>query len=247
MTTTSASSPAATGMRAPGYARALLLLNAIVAWAGVLLSFTMNITGAYLGDEDPSKPSILGNIPSGHDTPLERFLDWSTYFTIWSNITVAVVLTVLVARPELFARPDLVGGVWRALRLDSVLMITITGIVYNLLLAEGGKSGWDLVNNTLVHVLTPLLTVLVWLVAGPRGPLSLRVVAGAMVLPLVWAAYALIRGAVVGAYPYPFLDVSAKGLGPVLAFVAVIVVVAVVLALVLVALDRVLPPRAPRV
>ena len=90
----------------------------------------------------------------------------------------------------------------------------------------------------------PILTLLVWLLAGPRGLLTARTIAPALVLPLVWAVVALVRGAVVGAYPYPFLDVAKNGLASVLAFIAVILVVAVVLAFGLLALDRVLPPRA---
>jgi len=232
--------------RTPPWGRPLIAVNAVVSWFGVVLSAYLSVSGYYLGKEDPAKPSILGNIPSGHDQWYERLFDWLTYFTIWSNITVAVVLTFLWLRPDLFVRRDLGGLVWRALRLDGLLMIVITGIVYNLILATGGKSGADLVSDTTLHVVVPLLTLVVWLLVGPRGMLDLRVIAASLVLPTVWAAMALVRGAVVGAYPYPFLDVAKNGLASVLAFVGVILVVAVVLALVLLALDRVLPPRATR-
>ena len=83
----------------------------------------------------------------------------------------------------------------------------------------------------------PLLTPIVWIIAGPRGLITLRTIALALVLPLLWAGFALVRGLVVGAYPYPFLDVEANGLPSVLTFVAVIVVVAVLLALLLMAVD----------
>ena len=137
------------------YTRPLLATDAVVAWLGVAISFTLTISGYYLGSEKLDKQSILGNVPSGHDSPLERIIDWSTYFTIISAITVAVVLTVLMLRPALFTREDRVGGIWRALRLDSVLMIVITGIFYWLLLAEGRKIGWDLVDSTILHTVTP--------------------------------------------------------------------------------------------
>lgn len=234
----------ATDLRTPSWGRPLLATNALVAWCAVTFSAYLSVSGYYLGKEDLSKPSILGNLPAGHDQWYERLFDWLTYFTIWSNLTVAIVVTVLWLRPDLFVRSDAVGTVWRALRLDSVLMIAITGIVYRLILASGGKTGADLVSDTLVHVVVPLLTAAVWLLAGPRGLLTVRTIAPALVLPLVWAVVALVRGAVVGAYPYPFLDVAKNGLASVLAFIGVILVVAVVLALVLLALDRVLPPRA---
>lgn len=233
-------------LRAPSWGRPLLAANAVVAWCAVVFSAYLSVSGYYLGKEDPSKLSLLGNLASGHDQWYERLFDYLTYFTIWSNITVAVVLTVLWLRPHLFVRADGIGLVWRALRLDSVLMIAITGIVYNLILATGGKSGADLVSDTALHVVVPILTLVVWLLAGPRGLLSPRMIAASLVLPIVWAVVALVRGAVVGAYPYPFLDVAKNGLASVLAFVGVILVVAVVLAFVLLALDRVLPPRDRR-
>jgi hypothetical protein len=204
------------------------------------VSFALNISGHYVDQVDPTKPTILGNIAGGIDTPLERFLDWITYFTILSNILVAVVVTLLAVRPGLFIRQDGVGVLWRTLRLDGLLMITITGIVYNLLLATGGKSGWDLVSNTMLHMVTPLVTLIVWIIAGPRGLVTARVIGLSLLLPLLWAAFALIRGGIVGAYPYPFLDVSSNGLASVLTFILAIVIVAVCLAFVLMGIDAAL-------
>jgi hypothetical protein len=229
-----------TALQMPSYGRLLLILNAILAWGAVLLSLTLNLTGYYVGNEDPSKPTILGNVPGGVDTPLERFLDWSTYFTLWSNVVGAIVITVLLARPGLFTRTDRTGAIWRALRLDTVLMIIVTGVVYNALLASGPKEGWDFLSNMMVHIVMPIVTPLVWLVAGPRRLVRQSTIFAALVLPLIWAAYALIRGQVIGAYPYPFLDVSANGWVSVLTFIAVILVVAIVLGYVLLGLDRVM-------
>jgi hypothetical protein len=228
-------------------ATTLLVTNAAVAWIGVAISLTLAVTGnnKHL---DPANPTQIGNLASGVETPLERFFDWLSYFTIWSNVLVAVVVTVLVTRPVLFARTDRVGTVWRALRLDSVLMIVVTGIVYNLLLAKGGLTGWPLVSNTFVHVITPILTTLVWLIAGPRGLMSHRVIFGALVVPVVYVVWALVRGAAIGAYPYPFLDVAVKGYPYVLAFVCGLIAFAVLLAYVLWAVDtglgRLTRPRA---
>jgi hypothetical protein len=224
-------------LMAPRYARPLFWINAIIAWCGVVLSFLLNFTGYYNDTLDPSKPSIIGNVANGIDSPLERFFDWLTYFTVLSNIVVAVVLTVLVLRRGYFAHTDRVGATWRALRLDSILMIVITGVVYNLLLAEGPKTGWDLVNNSLEHIITPIVTLLVWLIAGPRGLINIRVIGLSMILPLLWAGGALLRGAAIGSYPYSFLDVSSDGLVSVLVFIAMIMVVALILAFALLGLD----------
>ncbi len=73
----------------PAYARVFFWINAVVAWLAVGVSFTLAVTGYYVDTMDPATPTILGNVPGGNDTVLERLLDWSTYFTILSNIVVA--------------------------------------------------------------------------------------------------------------------------------------------------------------
>lgn len=224
----------------PSYARLLFGLNALLAWFAVTLSITLNLTGYYIDEADPAEPTIIGNVVSGMDTPLERFFDWSTYFTILSNIVVAVVVTVLVLRPQLFLRRDRVGSLWRTLRLDAVLMIIITGVVYNTLLAGAPKEGWGLLSNFMLHILLPLVTPLIWLVAGPRGLIRQGTIYASLILPLLWAVYALIRGQFIGAYPYPFLDVITNGWPSVLSFIVVIVIVAIILGYVLMGIDRAL-------
>lgn len=215
----------------------LLAANAVVAWVGVTISLTLALTGNNK-HIDPSDPTQLGNLASGVDTPLERFFDWITYFTLWSNVVVAVVVTTLVARPALFARSHRVGWIWRSLRLDTVLMIVVTGLVYNLILAKDVHlNGWPLVSNTFVHILTPIVTTLVWLIAGPRRLISWPVIGGALIVPVIYLVWALARGAIIDAYPYPFLDVAVKGYGYVLTYVAAILVFAIVLSLLLWAID----------
>jgi len=233
-----------------GWRRLLLAVNAIVAWIAVSISLTLNLDGYYLYHTDgspPPAPTILGGVAGGEDTALERFFDWSTYFTILSNVTVAIVVTALVLRPGWFTATGRGGQVWRALRLDSVMMIVVTAVVFNLLLATSGKTGWDAISNNLLHITNPTITALVWLIAGPRGLIRWSTIWAGLVLPLAWAAYALIRGAVIGAYPYPFLDVATNGLPSVLQFIAVICVFGVAISAVMLGIDallrRLLPAR----
>lgn len=119
-------------------------------------------------------------------------------------------------------------------------MIVITGIVYNLLLAEGDKVGLDAVSNALQHIINPIVTLLVFLLVGPRKLLSLRTVADAMVLPIIWASVVLVRGAVISAYPYPFFDVITNGLGSVIAFILQILVFALIISALLFAYEKLL-------
>lgn len=207
--------------------RILFGINALVALTGLVLGFALTVLGTY-----PSlntNPTMLGNPDQG---ALSRVFDYFTYFTIWSNILVATISIML------FMRPDRDSFVFRVLRLDSILMITVTGIIYNVVLAGSAKlQGLEVVSNLFDHMLTPLVSVLVWLFVGPRGWISWRVIGASLILPIAWLVFALIRGAFIGAYPYGFLDVATYGYGTVLTNVLGVVVFAVVLCLILWGID----------
>jgi hypothetical protein len=72
-------------------------------------------------------------------------------------------------------------------------------------------SGADYLADKLLHVVVPLLAVVGWVAFGPRGRVRGRDVLAALVFPVVWLGYTLVRGAVTGFYPYPFLDVDDRG------------------------------------
>lgn len=76
-------------------------------------------------------------------------------------------------------------------------------------------SGWSYATDKLLHVVVPIMAVLGWLAFGPRPRISLRVVLLAVIWPVAWLAYTLLLGAATGWYPYPFVDVDARGPGPV--------------------------------
>ena len=207
--------------------RILFGINAVIALTGLTVGFVLTVLGTY-----PSlntNPTMLGNPDQG---VLGRVFDYFTYFTIWSNILVAIVSIML------FRRPDRDSFVFRVLRLDSILMITVTGIIYNVVLAGSAKlQGLEVVSNLFDHILTPLVSVLVWLFVGPRGWISWRVIGASLILPIIWLAFALIRGAFMGAYPYGFLDVATYGYGTVLTNVLGVVAFAIVLCLILWGID----------
>ena len=76
-------------------------------------------------------------------------------------------------------------------------------------------TGWSRLTDPLLHVVTPLVTLVVWAVWGPRGWITRREVPLALVIPLAWICWMLARGAVVGAYPYDFANVADLGYVPV--------------------------------
>lgn len=198
------------------------------------LSLNLVITGLGVYPSDVVTPSAFGydNAAGAAGAP-GRVIDYLSYFTILSNIVVAVMLTAL-ARGRV--RPTLL---WRTIRMDSLVMITVTGLVFAIVLAKDADlQGLQYVTNTIEHYLVPVLAVLTWLVFGPRAWLRPVTVLTALAIPILWLAYTFARGAVIGAYPYGFLDVAVLGYGKALVNVAGVLALGIVLGLVFLGLDR---------
>jgi hypothetical protein len=144
-----------------------------------------------------------------------------SFFTIQTNLFAIAMLglVVIVRPPERTVLFDAVRGA-------VTLYITITGVVFALLLSGLQESldthiAW--VDFT-VHKLMPVVLVADWLIDPPRHRLSFRTGLAWLLYPLVYLVYTLIRGAQADWYPYPFLDVSRHGYGGVLLSCAVMLV-----------------------
>jgi hypothetical protein len=170
---------------------------------------------------------------TGVATRIVRFV---SYFTTQSN------LLVLAAVVPLALDPDHDGRWWRVVRLASLLGITVTGLVYVVVLAPlydpQGLHAWT---NAGQHYLSPVLVVLGWILLGPRPRITGAVVGWALIWPLAWIGYTLAHGAATGWYPYDFLDVVALGYVTALRNQAFIVLLAVAFLLLFWFVDRSLP------
>ena len=140
----------------------------------------------------------------------ERLIRLLGYFTIQSNVLVAITAFTLLRWP------DRGGPVWRVVRFAALVGITITGIVHWFFLRPLlDLTGWSYLCDKLLHVAVPLLAVAGWLLFGPRPRIGSRTWLLAVVWPAAWLAYTLLRGAATGFYPYPFLNVSELGIASV--------------------------------
>lgn len=178
-----------------GPARLFMVLAATVAWCGVLLQL-------YL--------SLRLSLANGK-TVVEGLIIYFGYFTILTNILVAVVLTLPVVVPaswagRFFNRPGV--------RTATAAAITGVGLVYFLLLRKvWNPEGWQLAADLVLHYLTPILFLAYWWISVPKQGLRWSQVGAWMSYPLGYLAYMLIRGELTGLYPYPFLDVGSLGYG----------------------------------
>lgn len=162
-----------------------------------------------------------------------RMLRLLSYFTIQSNIVVGIASAAIVFGLARDSTP------WRALRLASLVGITVTGIVYLVVLAGDAElSGLSVVTNAMLHYITPPLVVAVWLLVGPWPRFAIGDLALALTWPGVWVIYTLVHGEISGWYPYPFVDVAADGYAQVAINLAAITVFMIALGASFVALDR---------
>ncbi|MFF1378352.1 Pr6Pr family membrane protein [Streptomyces sp. NPDC058308] len=186
-----------------------------------------------------------------------------SYFTIQSNVLVAVVLGLAAWRAwrGRHPLPPWISG-------GTVLFIAITGLVYHLILANDASgfsmtddaetlsampamSGWHSLSNQLLHTVTPIGVALDWLLLTRPGGLRLRHAGLWLLYPLAYLAFALARGALLppgppARYPYPFLDVDIHGYAGVLGNAVLFGLAFAALALLVLLLDRLRPqPRPP--
>jgi hypothetical protein len=170
-----------------------------------------------------------------------RIIRVVSFFTILSNLLSGIVSA------QLAGRPDRDGPGWRPLRLAALVGITVTGIVYSTVLAaiHQPNGAAEVTVNTIVHYVVPVLMVAGWLLFGPRPRIDRRAIGWSLLFPVLWLAYTLIRGAIWGWYPYPFVDVTAHGYARVVVNALLVTVVLGVVAA-LFALGDAKLPGAPR-
>jgi hypothetical protein len=174
-------------------------------------------------------------------TPTERGFNAFALFTIQANLMVGVTMVLLVLRP---VRKS---PMFSLIRLISLEAIVVTSVVYFAALSSKySLISWNSLGNQLVHTVVPILTVVGWLVYGPRGLTSRSRAAWSLAYPVAWLVFTLVRGAYVHWYPYPFLNVSTSGYGGVLLNCLGVAILWCALAAGAIALDRRLGHRASR-
>ncbi len=167
-------------------------------------------------------------------TPTYSFWNFFGYFTIQSNLIIAVALAVTLVAAARRKRADLAVSVLRG---AATVYIATTGIVYNTLLTGANVSASVPWSNDIVHKIIPVYAVLDWLLFSDRARLLLRHVWWFLLYPAVWTTVVLVRGATDGWVPYPFLD-PAQGYGVVAIYVVGIAVSITLLGILVVGMSR---------
>jgi hypothetical protein len=110
----------------------------------------------------------------------DRIANIFCFFTVLSNLLLAATNAVLVADPD--RRSSLFSG----LRLSGVLSMIVTGVVFHLALRGlHDLHGTAAAADFLLHTVSPLMAIVSWVVVGPRGVISRRVIGLTMIYPVL--------------------------------------------------------------
>jgi hypothetical protein len=201
--------------------KALVIALAALAWFSVLLQLMIT-----LHSNMQNGRGIGGGIVS--------FLG---YFTILTNVLVCAALTVPLAAPgsatgRFFARSDVTAGV--------ATSIVFVSLAYHFLLRNTwNPQGLQLVADVLLHYIIPVLFLIYWWFNFPKGALRWTYPLLWGLYPTVYLIYVLIRGRIIGSYPYGFIDPIAIGYQRTMINAVGLLLVFIVLGLILVALGRI--------
>ena len=174
-------------------ATAYMIILAIIAWSALALQLYI----------------LLHNVPGNGLTYMQAVGRFLLFFTILTNLLVAISLTTIVLASQLtwgrfFSKFSSLTAV--------ALYIFIVGLVYNIVL----RNIWEPVGlqkwvDEALHVVVPLLFIFFWLFFVPKGNLRWRHTFSWLIYPALYLIYALLRGTIEGFYPYPFIDAGQLG------------------------------------
>lgn len=139
----------------------------------------------------------------------ETILRYFGFFTILTNLLVAISLSYLVLAPD--SRPGRFFA--KATTLTAITVyIVVVGLVYNAVLRFlWAPQGLQKLVDEFLHSIIPVLFLLYWMIYVPKRHLQWRLLWGWLVYPLVYCIYTLLRGTASGFYPYPFMNVTGLG------------------------------------
>lgn len=201
---------------------------AVLAWVALALQLYLTIAA----------PIITGI------SVLERVANYFSFFTILTNLLVAIALTSSVALPrfplgQFFSRPIVQSAI--------AVYIAVVGAIYSLLLRhQWNPQGMGKLADGLLHDGVPVLYGIYWLFFVPKAQLRWKHALLWVVYPVAYMVYTVARGAVTGWYPYPFIDVSVLGYAVALRNAVGVLIVFIVVGLLVVAVGRGMTRRSGR-
>jgi hypothetical protein len=204
--------------RQPGFVFGII--TALVAWFGLILQ-------QYI---------IIDNTPGNGLTPIQAVWRFLIFFTVLTNLLIAIGLTVSLLNPSsragrFFAHPSITTA--------TAVYIFIVGLVYNFILRGIlHLTGRDRIADEVLHVIVPVLYLVYWYLFTPKRPLHWIQAVYWLWYPALYVVYALVRGKIGDFYAYPFINVTKLGYGRVALNSAVLMIVFLAVSLLFIAITN---------
>lgn len=173
------------------------------------------------------------HINSGIADTDELVIRFFSFFTILTNLIVAICCSVLLFKPVtgFFSKHKTLTAI--------TVYILVVGLIYNFILRSLWKpEGLQKIVDELLHTVIPAMFLFYWLIFVEKNKLSWNIILPWLIYPLVYLIFVLIRGTFSGYYPYPFLNADTLGFKKVLLNSVGITVVFIVLSALFVAIGN---------
>ncbi len=197
----------------------LAVVGSLIVWAALLLQYVLLVRLTWDG---------IG--------PALATVQFFSYFTILSNLLVAMVLSFVA-----FGAATKMGDYFTSARIRAAvaLYIAATGCIYLFVLSRlWAPEGLQWLADVLLHYLIPVIYLSWWASGAGHGSLRWSDALRWLAFPLIFLAWAMLRGYWLNVYPYPFIDVGALGVAAVAVNSIAINLLFVVIGLLLIAWDR---------
>jgi hypothetical protein len=149
----------------------------------------------------------------GEDSILFAIWQYFSYYTVLTNILVFLWILNSVLWPssdaaEFFNSSHVSTAI-------TFYIVTVGGANY-LIYGWQNLSFFDRIADTLVHAVTPVLTLIYWYFFSDKSTLSLSSIGYWLIYPVSYAVYTIGHGRWTKFYPYDFTNVEVLGLKKVL-------------------------------
>lgn len=175
------------------------------------------------------------------------------YYTNLSNYicmgVMAICLVDSIKRAN--RKEDSPTKVYPAFTFMCVIMILVTFLVYNILLAGENTviEYFTSQSNMIMHVILPIMFILNWVLFYEHPMLKWYHPLLSIIMPLIYVLFIVIRGQIIKpsektvVYPYFFLDINELGWGGFFIWIGVLLAVFVAIGYILYALDKYALPK----
>jgi hypothetical protein len=206
------------------------LLGILIGIAGLSIDFAILM---------PAVMTVSEANPVARSLP-DALINFWTYFTHLTNLGLVLVYAAALTGWRWlawFGKPQT-----RAAMAGYILLVML---YYHFMLSPFYQfEGPLLVATIILHYVAPIYYLVWWALFIPHGSLRFADIPAMLVPGVIYVAWALGRGALIGEYPYDILDAGKNGYGGVVLGVGMLLIAVSIFCAVLVGADRLLGRRA---